>query len=352
MQGDRIPTPFDGRKVAYHLPHWSAMERGEIPPPVLVTLDPAAACNLVCRWCNSEEQTEKGVRYSAAAIVALPAMLRRWGVKAVCVAGGGEPLLHPRISTLLEGLHAEGLEIGVVTNGTLIDRHMDALGCCRWVGVSVDAGSSRTYEDLKRRDQYGAVTENMRQLRARWPALEITYKYLVHPDNIEDIPEAASAARSIGCNYFHARPAGRTWVDVQAGRVSSPFTVPQVTRASELLATLESCDDNGFIQATTSKFSDAWGISNRFDKCRAMGMTCVIQPDNTIGLCCDRRGDSRTTLGTWEHPDDIPKLWGNAAHWRAMSLVNLDDCPRCTYAPHNELYEAFVANDHTCKWFI
>jgi MoaA/NifB/PqqE/SkfB family radical SAM enzyme len=331
------------------------MEQGTIPPPLLVTLDPINVCNLSCQWCNSQDQMALSQsKYDNETISELPEFLKDWGVKAVCIAGGGEPLLHTGVSDLIAGLHEHGIGVGVVTNGTHIDRHQFALGLCKWVGVSVDAGDPETYSVLKGRDKFGHVIEQICGLREQWPDLEITYKFLIHPENIHSIISAIHKADKLGCNYFHARPAGSIWSDVQNGngRIFSDKQIINAKLAFEF-AKLECIVRDGFIHATLDKFGDDWKRQHNFERCRAMGMTCVIQPDKTVSLCCDRRGDVATELVRWQHLSDIRRVWGTGAHMETISNVRLEDCPRCTYAPHNELYEAFTdPQDKVCKWFI
>jgi MoaA/NifB/PqqE/SkfB family radical SAM enzyme len=345
-------TPFEGQKALYWVRYWEPLLRGHIPPPVLVTLDPVGRCNLRCVWCNGEAAISKsGEAFDSETMEALPGFLAAWGVKAVCIAGGGEPLLHPHLSKLLAGLHAAGVEVGVVTNGTAINRHQGALGACRWVGVSVDAAAVDTYARLKGADALGKVLENIRALRRAWPKLEITYKYLIHPQNVKEISAAALQARGLGCNYFHARPAGVEWW--QQGK-ETLFTLEQVARARAELQAARAHETAGFrVVGTLDKFTpNGWGKLHDFDRCWAVGMTCVISADHKAGLCCDRRGDEQMKLCDWETLADIRAAWGHYAHKRLIGNVDLSQCPRCTYAPHNRLFEAFAVRDDACRNFI
>jgi MoaA/NifB/PqqE/SkfB family radical SAM enzyme len=240
------------------------------------------------------------------------------------------------------------LEVGVVTNGTLIDRFMKELGMCRWVGVSVDAGTSTTYKRIKGRDKFRHVLNNMISLRARWPNLEITYKYLVSPQNAADLEQAAKMARDIGCSHMHVRPAGVPWDRINE---RSLFNSTECYHAKACVEDIRSRYD-GFVVATCDKFSETWGIEHTFSRCRAAGMTCVISANQTVGLCCDRRGDPRLQLCEWTEPAEIPTHWGSEKHLQIMKNIDVADCPRCTYSPHNELYESFIDNDRTCKNFI
>jgi len=350
-------APFDGRKALYHVRYWEPMLDGAIPPPVLVTLDPVNRCNLRCPWCNAAHQMSQSAdRYSDATIDAMPAFLADWGVRAVCVAGGGEPTMHPRFSDLVTGLVRAGIQVGVVTNGTLMHRHVDALGLCRWVGVSVDAGNVEQYAEQKGVDLFAKVLENLALLRERFPHLELTYKYLIAPTNIMGLHQAAQHALRIGCNYFHARPMGRTAAEVQRGERSSPFTQDEQHLAVDILRVCKRIEQPGFrVQARTEKVgANDWGICHKFKRCWAVGMTAVIQPDGTCGLCCDRRGDPATKLCDWQRLTDISAAWGNERHRGLLGAVDLSGCPRCTYAPHNQVFEQFAIDkeDEVCKWFI
>ena len=89
------------------------------------------------------------------------------GVQAICVAGGGEPLLNPETAAFIDKVVMNGIEAGVVTNGSLIRDCIDPLSQCTWVGVSVDAGSAGVYQrlkGLKEGHSFEKVIENMAML--------------------------------------------------------------------------------------------------------------------------------------------------------------------------------------------
>jgi hypothetical protein len=92
-------------------------------------------------------------------------------------------------------------------------------------------------------------------------------------------------------------------------------------------------------------------------------MTAVIEPPTgkdapkdsfTVGLCCDRRGDPKLELArSIEDAKEIQKLWGSKGHWDIHDrIIVQSECPRCTYQPHNEIYEQVVLNDSMTYKFI
>ena len=134
-------NPFNSAKLLAHVHRWECIRHGKIPPPVLVTVDPANQCNLKCGHCNSHRVTGNHTMLDERLNRPLATFLRGWGVQAVCVAGGGEPLLNPEF---IRSASQVGLQVGCVTNGLLIDNWHKLLKQCRWVGVSIDAATPET----------------------------------------------------------------------------------------------------------------------------------------------------------------------------------------------------------------
>jgi hypothetical protein len=72
-----------------------------------------------------------------------------------------------------------------------------------------------------------------------------------------------------------------------------------------------------------------------------------------LGLCCDRRGDDRLTLGkSLESTSQVDDLWGSEKHWDIHKQIRVNECPRCTYQPHNQIFEHVVLSDNMTYRFI
>jgi MoaA/NifB/PqqE/SkfB family radical SAM enzyme len=349
-----IYNPFNSNKLIYHVPYWESIKDGVIPPPILVTLDPINRCNFGCSYCNASFKMNKSSsKYDDYIIDNVGKFLKDWGTKAVCIAGGGEPLLHTKVGTMINNLDSYGVEVGVVTNGFFIDKFREALSLCKWVGVSIDAGDRDTFAKLKnvQKNSFDRVVSNIRVLTTDYPDLEVTYKFLAHPTNIYSIYDAVKMAKKIGCKFFHLRPVGKTWDDTNKKPLFSSLDI-KIAEAQINQARKDFEDSNFKIFGVLHKFSKNWNIKRNFKKCWAVGMTAVIQPDNIVGLCCDRRGDPTVELGKFNKLEDIVQLWNSEKHWDIMKSIDLSKCPRCTYGPHNTIFEHMIVNDHTCKNFI
>jgi MoaA/NifB/PqqE/SkfB family radical SAM enzyme len=75
--------------------------------------------------------------------------LQEVGVKAITYVGGGEPTLHKDFDEIITRSYEMGFEVGLVTNGEIIDTKIDLLKkCCKFVRVSLDAGTRKTHDIL------------------------------------------------------------------------------------------------------------------------------------------------------------------------------------------------------------
>lgn len=383
-------NPFNSYKLLSHVHRWKQIKRGkQIPPPVLITVDPTNACNFSCVWCNAAYvRAHRKGSLSANTLMQIADFLPRWGegnnvwkpgVEAICVAGGGEPLINPATAPFIERVIANGIEVGIVTNGSLIYPVIDTLSHCTWVGVSVDSGTPQTFNKLKlvkpELNTFETVINNIstlvdyskrhnNRLGAKHPAYGVSYKYLLYKDNIGEIYQAAKLAKEIGCKNIHFRPAGTPWDNVDNFVNKIQFTQDEINLFKEQISKTMEMDDETFnVYGITHKFNSQFDILNQFQRCYAVFMTAVIMPpfgndtlkdSFTLGLCCDRRGDAKLELGNnLADVNQINKLWGCEDHWKIHDKIMIQgECPRCTYQPHNEIYEQVILNDSMTYKFI
>ena len=306
---------------------------------------------------------------SRKALANIASMLDYWGVRAVCIAGGGEPLLNPHTSEFILALRAAKIQVGVVTNGYLIDRHLDALAQCTWVGVSMDAGAEVSYEWTKATPPgaWWRVRENIARLAKRFGPRRsfghgVTWKYLVTPGNVGEVAQAARIARDCGCRAIHYRPVGTPWQDIGTDR-AVVFSEDALLEWTRQIADAQELDSPDFgVFGVTHKFSPQFERQQTFSACHAVFMTGVVSPPTNagpkdgycFGVCCDRRGDPALELVTdCADVGKISAMWGSAAHWAIHDAIKIGaDCPRCTYQPHNEIFEQVIQQDAMTHVFI
>ena len=186
--------------------------------PLVVELDPTAACDLACPGCISEDLVALGNRFTDERLLALGREFIDCGVKAVILIGGGEPLAHRKIGEFIELLGVNDIHVGITTNGSFIDRHIEAISkYSKWTRVSMDAATDKVFSILRPtkggKSKFDKIVSNMRLL-ARSKKGKLGYSFLIQTpadgfgivSNIHEIYDAALLARDIGCDYFEVKP--------------------------------------------------------------------------------------------------------------------------------------------------
>jgi organic radical activating enzyme len=377
-------NPFNSYKLLAQVPRWELIQRNKsIPQPVLVTVDPVNMCNLKCSWCNAHSILESNTSMlSRKSLLRIADFLTVWqgtkkwpkGVETICIAGGGESLLNPYIDEFIEVCIAKGIEVGVVTNGTLIDKHLEALSKCTWVGVSIDAGTRQTFANAKGADLFDKVISNIKKLidyseehdtklALKKQGYGVSYKYLLHSSNMSEIYTAAEIAKRVGCRNFHMRPAGIPWSDIQNEKRKDffKFTPDVIKKFKAEVNKARKLESEEFgIFGITHKFDNKFNPANFFSNCYAIFMTGVFMPGTdgnedsiNFGLCCDKRGDPEVLLEeNIVDPKIIAESWGGKKHAGIFEKIKVDRCPRCTYQPHNQIYEHVIKDDSMTYKFI
>lgn len=98
--------------------------RGQNRYPLVLMLEPLFRCNLTCEGCGKIQYPDHILKKRVSPAQALAAA-QECGAPMVSIAGG-EPLLHPEINAIVEGLIAQGRYIYLCTNALLLARKIDA----------------------------------------------------------------------------------------------------------------------------------------------------------------------------------------------------------------------------------
>lgn len=93
--------------------------------PMVMMLEPTEMCNLTCTGCGKIRQSEEVLKMRLSAKECFEA-IDECGAPAVSIAGG-EPLIHPEIVDIVNGMLARNKLTLLCTNGVLMHRVLDKL---------------------------------------------------------------------------------------------------------------------------------------------------------------------------------------------------------------------------------
>jgi len=174
--------------------------------PVHASIEITATCNLHCRHCyNAFSAEEDPLPWET-----LRCVLGSWaqmGLAGVELTGG-EPLMHEEFLDILEFCTHKFSKVGVITNGTLIDRRfVDSVS--NWANqllfnVSLDGSTASRHDAIRGHGSFDRTVAAIRLLRAAgiWVRAGMTTATY----NIDDLEATLELAASLGVNDFTATP--------------------------------------------------------------------------------------------------------------------------------------------------
>ena len=115
-------------------------------PSIHYQLNPTNECNFNCPICSCSER-EREKELSMHDIDQLIKVGYKHGMKSVTITGGGEPLLHPNINEIIRLFNKRNIEVGLVTNGSLLER-LTTLDNITWIRISVTDYSKEQFKSI------------------------------------------------------------------------------------------------------------------------------------------------------------------------------------------------------------
>jgi len=104
--------------------------------PIHIQLAPTNRCNKKCKFCSCADRDQKA-EIEWPKMRSLVNTFSKFGVTAVTITGGGEPLLYDKINDLIRLLGDNNIETGLVTNG-LTFHNLDSHKNLTWCRVSCE----------------------------------------------------------------------------------------------------------------------------------------------------------------------------------------------------------------------
>ena len=175
-------------------------------------------CNMRCRHCWIEPRFTDG-KPDPGRVVDVDALLeavreaKTIGLRSAKLTGG-EPMLHPRFTEIVDRLSAEGLGVYMETNGTLLTadaaRHLKERTSLSFASVSLDGADARTHDTFRGVD--GAFEGALRGLGfltdAGFKNTQVIMS--VHRGNRDEIEQLVQLVAARGAASVKLNPVTRT----------------------------------------------------------------------------------------------------------------------------------------------
>jgi hopanoid biosynthesis associated radical SAM protein HpnH len=135
--------------------------------PLVLMLEPLFKCNLACAGCGKIQHPEEILKQSLTPEQCFAAA-EECGAPVVSIAGG-EPLIHPQIRQIVEGLVARKKFVYLCTNALLLKRKMDLFKPSDYLTFSIHLDGTKPHHDacVQREGVYDTAVEAVREAKRR-----------------------------------------------------------------------------------------------------------------------------------------------------------------------------------------
>jgi len=326
--------------------------------PITVEFHPTTACNHACPGCtfNTGNLTsDKRFNFDTDLLDNLIENFIEFKVRGIDISGGGEPLCHKEIGTIIDKF-SQHFDTGLVTNGALFtDELMDiTLKNCTWCRVSVDAGSQQVYNEMHGYNpniNFEKIVEIIKKLGQKkietGSNTTLGVSFLLTPSNFMDVLPAINIFKNIpGLDYFQTKP-----IVLSPGTRLDLNMIFWDKRLFDLLATIGSYSTDTFNVFTLSyKFSDmilAESTGVPFDKCHGHPFYPTIAANGSILVCCHMlnnyfNGDFSGCYGKIDKDISFKDIWLNKSRFNVGKSVKTRFCPiNCKLSETNKALQNF-----------
>ncbi len=205
---------MDGHKAHLH-PHRIAQwldsrndwELAKSVYPIYVEVSPMGACNHRCSFCSVDFLGYKPEnKWDGTLLRERIREMASLGVKSVCLAGEGEPLLHREINAITLAASSV-MDVSFITNGVLLD-NLEMLPLAKWVRVSINAGTKETYAKVHRTKEkdWDTVWTNLRDAAKRKGECVLGVQMVCLPENALEEKELQALCDDAGVDYLVLKP--------------------------------------------------------------------------------------------------------------------------------------------------
>ena len=297
-----------GSKILAYLEPIDKMVQGEFPGLITCEIDPSNYCQNNCEWCIYADYIKSNRIHlgDLAFFVKIMHELKEQKCKSITFTGGGEPLCNPNISAMITIAASFGFELGLITNGILLNRIFEQLHLFKFIRISLDAISDADYFDKKGTRFFNKICENIQYITDH-KLTQVGLSMIYQPGERGD--RAAKLFPGLSDRL------GGTYAQIK------PLVNQDSEKATEKMNEIK----KAFV---TERY-----LATDFLPCQIAGLIGQIGADGNYYYCCIHRGKEKYRIGNLrtESLSEIIK--------RRFSFVpDLKDCSSCRYMNYAKEY--------------
>lgn len=351
-------TPYSNLKVFAHTEALQALMEGTRTAPVYIRIKPTNRCNHNCDYCHYKNPYLHLDQYKGNDFIPRERMLSiidnmsEMGVKAVTFSGGGEPLLYQYIEETMEKVLACGIDLSIITNGSLLDgKKAQLLSKAKWVRISLESGCEQTYDRIRgiKDGSFEKLCRNIKDFAAlKDDSCELGINFVVGPENYKEVYQAGVLMKQLGVNHIKYS----AQISHNTDEVHKPFKQLVIEQIHKLIAEEETRDFN-IINLYESDFDTCAQFARPYDRCCIKDFVCVIAANSKVYYCHDKAYLAEGEIGDLS-AQSLKELWFSDSTARKFKEFSAQKkcAHHCVYDDRNILLNSFYDLDKNHINFI
>jgi MoaA/NifB/PqqE/SkfB family radical SAM enzyme len=343
-------------KVLHHLDRVLDFFSGKNADPITLEIDPSNACNHSCPFCISGHihlSKFKGTELFNRTMMARDFLLRlvkdlsKTEIKAISFTGGGEPTLNPHLKEAIEYLKKNSqIEMGMFTNGTNLERFdlfETIVSSLKWIRISIDAGSKKTYDSLRltnKTNNFDVVINNIKKLikfkKKNSSNLTIGVGFVISRETVSEVEDFAKIFKNIDIDYCQFKP---EIIQIERGQnkeevnkqISPEFwaheVISKLNKASLILGNKFECNS----YKVEDLIKDPKKYGREYKECIGSQFQPCIGADGEFYVCTNHRGHKEFSYGSL-HEKSFEEIWNDLDLRRKMmdKICSIQKFSKCT----------------------
>jgi len=324
---------LDGHKLGYHTDRvHTFLDTGDCVP-LYMEISPVGTCNHRCIFCAYDYIGYPNRKLDTQKLKSFLSEIGRVGVRSILLAGEGEPLLHPDIGPIIGHAFDQGIDVGLFTNGQLLDRELaeEILPKLTFIRFSFNSGDRENYAQVHQVKPaiFDRVLQNIAQAakikQDHGLNVDIGTQYVLLPENSDFLIDAATRLKQAGVDYMAIKPFVQ-----QSGQQGYQMNEPlDPDGLGGLFAAAEQLSSADFTVIARKEAFAGYG-ERTYRHCYGTSFISVVTSGGDVGSCLPYWDEKDFILGNI-YTHSFQEIWQSADRVRIKSRLeqnmNLSACP-------------------------
>lgn len=323
-------------KIFYHADRLAELKEKGDTYPVHMTLGVVDYCNHNCIFCNTAFATEDVTRKNSIDMTKLLKFLRdakNHGLKAITICGSGEPLIYKDIIPLLYGVKEMGIDIGIFTNGFMLNDEIRRaiLETCTFVRISINASNQKEHETVHRvKNQFEYIKNNIKSLVEEKKELKqvlptIGAQFVFYEDNYISIEAVAKLWKEVGVDYCEIKPL----IEGEGSAVGNTvFSTKDIDGVRQQMQLAKKQEVEGYdVYTKYGQYLNSISDDVRkYKKCYGQAITANMWSDGNVYLCSNQEHEKDIVGNIYEN--SFEEIWNGEKRKKRVEQIDVKECPR------------------------